>query len=126
MGGFDAPYPNTSYLSTSSAYWPGNAWSLFPLIALKPSPDLTLYVGAQSMSRMSKGDGFYYAAQSPIDLPAGHGQVMMRQVYSRVRFEPRRDWVLSATVIRQFAGRPVAARGGHDSSIVSISGDWKF
>lgn len=126
MGSFDAPYPNTSYLSTSSAYWPGNAWSLFPLVALKPSASMTLYLGAQSMSRMSKGDGFYYSAQSPTAVPTGHGQVMMRQVYGRARYELRRDCVLSATVIRQFAGGPVAARGGRDSSIVSLAADWKF
>lgn len=126
MGSFDAPYPNTSYLSTNSAYWPGNAWSLFPLVTLKPSPEMTLFLGAQTMSRMSKADGFYYSPQSPLALPTGHGQVMMRQVYGRVRYEPRRDWVLTATVIRQFAGDPVLARGGRDSSIVSLAVGWKF
>lgn len=126
MGSFDAPYPNPSYLSTNSAYWPGNAWSLFPLVTLKPLPSLTLFLGAQSMSRMSKADGFYYSPQSPLALPVGHGQVMMRQVYGRVRYEFRRDCTLSATVIRQFAGDPVLARGGGDSSIVSLAAGWKF
>lgn len=126
LNSFDAPYPNTSYLSTSSAYWPGNAWSVFPLATLKPSPALTLYVGAQSVSRMSKADSFYYAPQAPLALPAGHGQVMMRQVYARARWEPVRDWTLSATVIRQLAGDPVLAQHGHDGSIISLAADWKF
>lgn len=123
---FDAPYPNTSYLSTSSAYWPGNAWSVFPLLTAKPSDNLSLYVGAQSMSRMSKADGFYYSAQNPIALPAGHGQVMMRQVYTRAKWEPRRGLTFSATVIRQFAGDAARARGGRDGSIVSLAADWRF
>ena len=123
---FDAPYPNTSYLSTSSAYWPGNAWSLFPLLTVKPRADLTVYAGAQTMSRMSKADGFYYSAQNPLALPTGHGQVMMRQVYTRAKWEPRRGLTFSATVIRQFAGDAAKARGGRDGSIVSLAADWKF
>ncbi len=126
LGGFDAPYPNTSYLSTSSAYWPGNAWSVFPLLTARPRPSLTLFLGAQSMSRMSKADAFYYSAQSPLALPTGHGQVMMRQVYGRARWEPVRNLTFSATLIRQFAGDPVRARGGHDGSIISLATDWKF
>ena len=126
METFDAPYPNTSYLSTNSAYWPGNAWSLFPLLTTRPREDLTVYVGAQSMSRMSKADGFYYSAQNPLALPTGHGQVMMRQVYARAKWEPRRGLTFSATVIRQFAGNAARARGGRDGSIVSLAADWKF
>ncbi|MCI3135030.1 alginate export family protein [Phenylobacterium aquaticum] len=126
MNSFDAPYPNTSYLSTSSAYWPGNAWSVFPLATLKPSRALTLYLGAQSVSRMSRGDSFYYSPQAPLALPAGHGQVMMRQVYARARWEPIRDVTVSTTVIRQFAGDPVRARGGRDGTIISLAADWKF
>lgn len=126
LNSFDAPYPNTSYLSTSSAYWPGNAWSIFPLLIVHPTPRLDLYLGAQSMSRMSGDDGFYYAAQSPIAVPAGHGQVLMRQVYSRLRWEPVRNWVVSATVIRQAPGAAVRTRGGKASNIVSMSASWKF
>lgn len=123
---FDAPYPNTSYLSTSSAYWPGNAWSVFPLVTARPREDLTVYVGAQSMSRMSKADGFYYTAQSPLALPPGHGQTMMRQVYTRAKWEPRRGLAVSVTLIRQFAGDAARARGGRDGSIISLATDWKF
>lgn len=126
LNSFDAPYPNTSYLSTSSAYWPGNAWSVFPLATLRPSRALTLYLGAQSVSRMTRADSFYYAPQAPLALPAGHGQVMMRQVYARARWEPIRDVTVSTTVIRQFAGDPVLARGGRDGSIISLAADWKF
>lgn len=126
LNSFDAPYPNTSYLSTSSAYWPGNAWSVFPLLILHPDPKLSLYLGAQSMNRMSGQDGFYYAAQSPIVVPAGKGQVMMRQIYSRLRWEPVRNWVVSATVIHQMPGDAIRARGGRDSDIVSLAGNWKF
>lgn len=126
LNSFDAPYPNTSYLSTGSAYWPGNAWSVFPLLTAHPGETLSLYLGGQSMARMSSEDGFYYSAQNPIALPAGEGQVMMRQVYGRLRWQPARAWVVSATVIKQLAGGPVRAVGGHDSDIVSVSTSWKF
>lgn len=126
LNSFDAPYGNTSYLSTSSAYWPGNAWSVFPLVTAHPTPDLELYLGAQTMSRMSKADGFYYSAQNPIAPAAGRGQVMMRQVYARARWVPARRWVVSGTVIRQTAGQAIRAAGGKDSNVVSVSASWKF
>ncbi len=122
---FDAPYPNTSYLSTSSAYWPGNAASLFPLLTLHPRDSLGLFLGAQVLMRLSDQDGFYYAAQTPVVLPPG-GRVTMSQIYGRVRWQPDRHWVFSATVIRQIAGDPVLAKGGRDSNIVSVAADWKF
>lgn len=123
---FDAPYPNTSYLSTSSAYFPGNAISVFPLLTLRPNQALSLYVGGQVLARQSRQDGFYYSAQSPIALPAAGGRVTMSQAYARLRWQPDRYWVFSMTAIRQVAGDPVVLKGGRDSTILSMSADWKF
>ncbi len=126
MGSFDAPYPNTSYLSTSSAYWPGNAWSIFPLVSFHPHPTIGFSVGGQVMGRMSEQDGFYYSAQNPVALVPGQTGVMMKQIYLRGRWQPTRNWTLSGTVIRQMAGETVKAVGGRDSTIVSVSAGWKF
>src|SRR6185369_16423404 len=104
LGSFDAPYPNFSYLSATSAYWPGNAWSLFPLLTAAPSRATTLYLGAQYMARLSTADAFYYQPQSPIALPGTEAHGVMTQVYSRVRWQPDQHWSLSATVIYQAAG----------------------
>lgn len=125
-GSFDAPYPNTSYLSTSSAYWPGNAWSVFPLVSFHPRPTVGFSVGGQVMGRMSDQDGFYYSAQNPLALVPGDHGVMMKQVYLRARWQPTRNWTLSGTAIRQMAGDTVRAVGGRDSTIVSMSAGWKF
>lgn len=126
LGDFDAPYPNTSYLSTTSPYWPGNAWSIFPLARFQPSASTTAYLGVQTMGLMSLNDGFYYGAQNPIRLAPGHGHVAMRQVYARLRWAPRPGWTLSGTAIRQFAGEGARAAGGRDTSVLSLSADWKF
>ena len=126
MGSFDAPYPNTSYLSTSSAYWPGNAWSVFPLVSFHPRETVGFSVGGQVMGRMSGQDGFYYSAQNPVALVPGQSGVMMKQIYLRARWQPTRNWTLSGTVIRQMAGETVRAVGGRDSTIVSVAAGWKF
>lgn len=123
---FDAPYPNTSYLSTSSAYWPGNAWSVFPLLSFHPRDTIGFSVGGQVMGRMSSQDGFYYSAQNPVALVPGQDGTMMKQVYLRARWQPNRNWTLSGTVIRQMAGETVRAVGGRDSTIVSIAAAFKF
>lgn len=123
---FDAPYPNTSYLSTSSAYWPGNAWSVFPLVSFHPRDTVGFSVGGQVMGRMSDRDGFYYSAQNPVALVPGDGGVMMKQAYLRARWQPTRNWTVSGTVIRQMAGDTVQAVGGRDSTIVSVAVGFKF
>lgn len=126
LGVFDAPYPNTSYLSTTSPYWPGNAWSIFPLARVQPSASTTAFLGVQTMGLMSTNDGFYYGAQNPIRLATGHGRLAMRQIYARLRWTPRPGWTFSGTAIRQFAGEGVRAAGGGDTSVLSLSADWKF
>ena len=123
---FDAPYPNTSYLSTNSAYWPGNAWSVFPLVSFHPGSTIGFSVGGQVMGRMSSHDGFYYSAQNPVALIPGQSGTMMKQIYLRARWQPTRNWTVSGTVIRQMAGETVQAVGGRDSSIVSFATAFKF
>ena len=126
LGSFDAPYPNTSYLSTSSAYWPGNAWSVFPLVTVHPRETFSASVGGQVMGLMSLQDGFYYSAQNPLPAATGHGRGAMTQIYLRAKWQPTRNWSVSGTVIRQMAGDPIVAIGGQDSTIVSVATGFKF
>ena len=123
---FDAPYPNFSYLSAGSAYWPGNAWSLFPLLTATPRADLTFYLGAQYMARLETADAFYYQPQTPIVLPGSDAHGVMTQIYSRLRWEPTQHWVLSATAIYQAAGVATNDAGGEDTFIGSTSVAWRF
>jgi hypothetical protein len=126
LGSFDGPYPNFSYLSATSAYWPANAWAVFPLLTTAPRDDLTFYLGAQYMSRLEVADAFYYQPQLPIALPGTTAHGVMTQVYSRLRWEPTRHWVLSATAIYQAAGVATNAAGGEDTFIGSTSVSWRF
>lgn len=123
---FDAPYPNFSYLSASSAYWPGNAWSLFPLLTATPRDDLTFYLGAQYMARLEASDAFYYQPQIPIALPGTDAHGVMTQIYTRLRWEPTLHWVVSATAIYQTAGVATNEAGGEDTFIGSTSVAWHF
>lgn len=123
---FDAPYPNFSYLSASSAYWPGNAWSLFPLMTATPRDDLTFYLGAQYMARLEAADAFYYQPQIPIALPGTDAHSVMTQIYTRLRWEPTLHWVVSATAIYQAAGVATNDAGGEDTLIGSTSVAWRF
>lgn len=123
---FDAPYPNFSYLAASSAYWPGNAWSLFPLLTATPDEDLTFYLGAQYMARLETADAFYYLPQVPIALPATDAHGVMTQIYTRLRWEPTLHWVVTATAIYQAAGIATNEAGGEDTFIGSTSVSWRF
>jgi hypothetical protein len=126
LGTFDAPYPNFSYLSATSAYWPGNAWSLFPLLTATPTRGTTFYLGAQYMSRLSKSDAFYYQPQIPIALSGIEAHGVMTQIYSRLRWQPDQHWSLSATMIYQAAGAATNEAGGEDVFISSASAAWRF
>lgn len=126
LGTFDAPFPNFSYLSPTNAYWPGNAWSLFPLVTAVPSHSTTFYLGAQYMARLSTGDAFYYQPQVPIALPGTEAHGVMTQVYSRVKWQPDQHWSMSATMIYQAAGTATNEAGGEDVFIGSASASWKF
>jgi hypothetical protein len=126
LGTFDAPFPNFTYLSATSAYWPGNAWSLFPLLTATPTHATTFYLGAQYMGRLSTGDAFYYQPQSPIALPGTDAHGVMTQVYSRLKWQPDQHWSLSATVIYQAAGTATNAAGGEDVFISSANAAWRF
>jgi hypothetical protein len=126
LNSFDAPYPNTSYISFGSPYWPGNAWSLSSSLVSKPNEETTLTVGAQYMARMSTQDGFYYGPESPIALTGTHARGVMTEVYSRLRWEPTRHWVLSGTMLYQFAGTATHEVGGKNIAIGSMSTDWRF
>lgn len=126
LGTFDAPFPNFSYLQPTSAYWPGNAWSLFPLLTAAPSSTTTFYFGAQYMARLSTGDAFYYQPQVPIMLPGTEALGVMTQVYSRLKWQPDQHWSMSATVIYQAAGTATNEAGGDDVFIGSANVSWKF
>lgn len=126
LGSFDGPYPNFSYLSATSSYWPGNAWAVFPLMTATPADDLTFYVGAQYMARLETSDAFYYQPQVPIALPGTDAHGVMTQLYTRLRWEPTRHWVLSATAIYQAAGVATNDAGGEDTFIGSSSVAWRF
>ncbi|MBI3678006.1 MAG: alginate export family protein [Proteobacteria bacterium] len=126
LNSFDAPYPNTSYLSLTSAYWPGNAWSLSAIGVAKPDDKTTVYLGAQYMARASTQDGFYYGPESPISLAGSGARGLMTEVYSRVRWEPTLHWTLSGTMLYQFAGTATRAVGGKNVAIGSMSVDWRF
>lgn len=123
---FDAPYPNFSYLSATSAYWPGNAWSVFPLLTATPTDELTLYLGAQYMARLETGDAFYYQPQVPVALPGTSAHGVMTQGYARLRWEPTLHWVFSVTAIYQAAGVATNEAGGEDTFISSTSVSWRF
>lgn len=123
---FDAPYPNFSYLSATNAYWPGNAWTLFPLLSATPRDDLTFYLGAQYMARLESSDAFYYQPQTPIALPGTPAHGVMTQIYTRLRWEPTLHWVVSATAIYQAAGIATNDAGGEDTFIGSTSVSWRF
>lgn len=126
LGTFDAPYPNFSYLSSTSAYWPGNAWSLFPLLTAAPTGTTTFYLGAQYMARLSTADAFYYQPQTPFALPGTEAHGVMTQIYSRLKWQPDQHWSLSATMIYQATGTATHAIGGEDVVIGSTSADWRF
>ena len=126
LGSFDGPYPNFSYLSATSAYWPGNSWGVFPLLTATPSADLTYYLGAQYLARLETADAFYYQPQSPIFLPGTNAHGTMTQVYTRLRWQPTQHWTLSATAIYQAAGRATNDAGGEDTFIGSTSVSWRF
>ncbi|MFM9865459.1 MAG: alginate export family protein [Micropepsaceae bacterium] len=123
---FDGPYPNFSYLSATSSYWPGNAWTVFPLLTATPNDDLTLYFGAQYMARLETGDAFYYQPQVPIALPGTIAHGLMTQMYTRLRWQPTRHWQLTATAIYQAAGVATNDAGGEDTFIGSTSVSWRF
>lgn len=123
---FDGPYPNFSYLSATSAYWPGNAWSVFPLLTVTPDETLTYYLGAQYMARLETADGFYYQPQTPIALPGTTAHGVMTQAYTRLRWQPTQHWSLTATAIYQAAGLATNAAGGEDTVIGSTSIAWRF
>ncbi len=126
LGTFDAPFPNFSYLSTTSAYWPGNAWSLFPLLTAAPTATTTFYLGAQYMARLSTGDAFYYQPQVPIPLPGTQAHGVMTQAYGRLKWQPDQHWSMSATMIYQAAGTATNEAGGEDVFIGSANVTWKF
>lgn len=126
LGSFDGPYPNFSYLSATSAYWPANAWAVFPLLTTTPRDGLTFYVGAQYMERIETSDAFYYQPQLPIALPGTDAHGVMTQIYSRLRWEPTQHWVISATAIYQAAGMATNDAGGQDTVIGSTSLSWRF
>ena len=115
-----------TYLSATSAYWPGNAWSLFPLLTATPTRGTTFYLGAQYMSRLSTSDAFYYQPQIPIALSGIEAHGVMTQIYSRLRWQPDQHWSLSATMIYQAAGAATNEAGGEDVFISSASLAWRF
>ena len=126
LNSFDAPYPNTSYLSLTGAYWPGNAWSLFPVIAAQPADEATLYLGMQYMARLSLQDGFYYQPENPILFQGINARRLMTQAYGRVRWEPSPHWTISGLVLYQAAGTATRAVNGKDVAVGSVSVDWRF
>ena len=126
LNSFDGPYPNFSYLSATSAYWPGNAWAVFPLLTATPDETLTYYLGAQYMALLETSDAFYYQPQSPIALPGTLAHGVMTQVYTRLRWQPDQHWSLSATAIYQAAGIATNEAGGQDTVIGSTSVSWRF
>ena len=125
LNSFDAPYPNFSYLSSTSAYLPGNAWSIFPLVTAKPNEQTTVYFGAQTMFRVSLNDAFYYQPQSPTVLNNDLHNVM-NQAYARLKWQPDLHWSLSATGIYQAAGTATHQAGGQNVGIGSVSMSFKF
>jgi hypothetical protein len=125
MNSFDAPYPNFSFLSATGAYWPGNAWSIFPLLELEPDNTTTVYLGADYTARMSLADGFYYIPETPIAL-SGNARGLMEQVYSRARWQPTQHWYVSGTALYQIAGNATRDVGGRNVLILSVSLGAKF
>lgn len=126
LGSFDGPYPNFSYLSATSSYWPANAWSVFRLLTATPNEDLTFYLGAQYMARVETTDAFYYQPQLPLPLAGSNAHGVMTQMYTRLRWQPTRHWQLSATAIYQAAGTATNDAGGEDTFIGSTSVSWRF
>jgi hypothetical protein len=122
---FDAPYPNFSYLSATGAYWPGNAWSVFPMLELEPDNATTMYVGTEYVGRLSLGDGFYWQPEAPIALN-NSARGLMDQVYARVRWQPSQHWYLSGVALYQIPGNATRNAGGHNALIVSASAGAKF
>jgi hypothetical protein len=126
LNSFDAPYPNTSYFSLTSAYWPGNAWSLFPILVAQPTDETTIFLGAQYVARLSLQDGFYYQPETPILLTGVGARGLMSQGYGRIRWEPSRHWTISGLVLYQVAGTATRTVHGKDVAIGSVSIDWRF